>query len=130
DSDSPTLPMAFVAEAADLLGRRQCDVVLGPCEDGGYYLIGVRSPQPALFDGIVWSTATVFDTTLAKAKERHLSVHVLPNWFDVDTESDLTRLTVEIATANDGPPRTTAFLRRLESLSSGSSRRETGKFPL
>src|SRR5574341_1208872 len=52
DSDSPTLPMAYVLEAALALETDGADVVIGPCEDGGYYLIGVRAPQPALFEGI------------------------------------------------------------------------------
>jgi len=55
DSDSPTLPMAHVLEAALKLESNAADVVLGPCDDGGYYLIGVRAPQPALFEGIPWS---------------------------------------------------------------------------
>jgi len=112
DSDSPTLPMRYVSEAADVLASKRSDVVLGPCEDGGYYLIGVGSPQPALFEGIAWSTDTVFETTLAKARARHLSVHVLPRWFDVDTESDLRRLHAEMPDADHGPGRTNAFLRR------------------
>src|SRR6266545_2296219 len=56
DSDSPTLPLDYVSEAARLLAGGKHDVVLGPCEDGGYYLIGLRSPQPRLFEGIPWST--------------------------------------------------------------------------
>ena len=70
DSDSPTLPMTYVAEAARLLADDRPDVVLGPCEDGGYYLIGLRAPQPALFEGIPWSTSAVFALTLGKARAR------------------------------------------------------------
>jgi len=113
DSDSPTLPMAYVAEAATALAASTCDVVLGPCEDGGYYLVGVRGPQPALFEGIPWSTDAVFALTLAKARAGGLSVHVLPRWFDVDTEADLRRLHAEIVAGPHGPPRTSAFVRQL-----------------
>ena len=113
DSDSPTLPMAYVVEAATVLSEGRYDAVLGPCDDGGYYLIGLRSPQPELFEGIPWSTDAVFSTTIGKASSRGLSVHVLPRWFDVDTTTDLRRLHAEMTTANHGPPRTYAFVRHL-----------------
>jgi len=113
DSDSPTLPMAYVKEAARALAASTCDVVLGPCEDGGYYLVGLRSPQPALFEGIPWSTDAVFTLTVAKARASGLSVHVLPRWFDVDTEADLQRLHAEIVAGPPGPRRTSAFVREL-----------------
>ena len=70
DSDSPTLPMAYVAEAARLLASRGADVVVGPCDDGGYYLIGVRAPCPRLFEGIPWSTDRVLSLTLERARRR------------------------------------------------------------
>jgi len=87
--------------------------VLGPCEDGGYYLIGLAAPQPALFEGIPWSTDAVLALTVEKARQRDLSVHLLPAWFDVDTEPDLRRLRVALAASSDGPRRTAEFLRRL-----------------
>jgi rSAM/selenodomain-associated transferase 1 len=113
DSDSPTLPMAYVAEAAKVLAEGKDDVVLGPCDDGGYYLIGLRSPRPHSFEGIPWSTDVVLAKTLEKAQERDLSVHVLPPWFDVDTETDLTRLHREMTAGSHGPRRTYAFVQRL-----------------
>jgi rSAM/selenodomain-associated transferase 1 len=113
DSDSPTLPMVYVAEAATVLSGATCDVVLGPCEDGGYYLVGLRCPQPALFEGIPWSTDAVFAMTVDKARARGLSVHVLPQWFDVDTEADLRRLHAELIASIHGPQRTSAFVRQL-----------------
>lgn len=113
DSDSPTLPMAYVAEAATVLSDAKCEVVLGPCEDGGYYLVGLRWPQPALFEGIPWSTDAVFAITLDRARARGLSVHVLPQWFDVDTEADLRRLHADMTASTQGPQRTYAFVRQL-----------------
>src|SRR5215469_5434939 len=113
DSDSPTLPMAYVTEAARHLAGGSSDVVLGPCEDGGYYLIGLAAPQPALFEGIPWSTDAVLALTLEKARRQDLSVHLLPPWFDVDTEADLRRLRAALPAGNDGPRRTAEFLRRL-----------------
>lgn len=113
DSDSPTLPMRYVTEAARVLADAKGDVVLGPCEDGGYYLVGLGSPQPALFEGIPWSTDAVFAMTLDKGRARGLSVHVLPRWFDVDTEADLRRLGADMTADHDGPRRTYAFVREL-----------------
>ena len=110
DSDSPTLPMAYVLEAALTLETKAADVVLGPCDDGGYYLIGVRAPRPALFEGIPWSTERVTPVTLERARRLGCSVHLLPPWFDVDTEADLRRLHGELAAGCDGPARTRAFV--------------------
>jgi hypothetical protein len=122
DSDSPTLPMAYVGEAARALREERCDVVLGPCDDGGYYLIGLRAPQPDLFEAIPWSTDAVFSMTLAKASQRGLSVHVLPRWFDVDTEADLKRLHAEMAATDAAPVRTGAFVRQLYGAAAGTRR--------
>jgi len=113
DSDSPTLPMAYVREAAAALSGASCDVVLGPCEDGGYYLVGLRGPQSALFEGIPWSTDAVFAMTLERARARGLSVHVLPQWFDVDTEADLRRLHADMTAGAHGPRRTYTFIKQL-----------------
>jgi rSAM/selenodomain-associated transferase 1 len=113
DSDSPTLPMAYVVAAADILRRAMADVVIGPAEDGGYYLIGVGAPQPRLFEEMAWSTSSVLPTTLARVKELGLRSHLLPPWFDVDTEDDLARLRDEMKVDGGGPPRTFAFLRAL-----------------
>jgi hypothetical protein len=106
DSDSPTLPMAYVREAADVLTSGQAEVVLGPSEDGGYYLVGLSRRQAALFQGIPWSTDRVLELTMEKARRFGLRVHLLPEWFDVDTESDLARLARELDTTPDGPRRT------------------------
>jgi rSAM/selenodomain-associated transferase 1 len=116
DSDSPTLPMEYVAEAAQVLADGRCDLVLGPCEDGGYYLVGLTSSQPSLFEGIPWSTDAVFAMTLDKARGRGLAVHVLPRWFDVDTEADLRRLYADMTARHDGPRRTYAFVHQLYEL--------------
>ena len=113
DSDSPTLPMAYVAAAAEILRRAAADVVIGPAEDGGYYLIGVIAPQRRLFEDVAWSTSSVLPTTLMRVKELGLQVHLLPPWFDVDTADDLTRLRNEMKADGCGAPRTFAFLRTL-----------------
>jgi len=113
DSDSPTLPMAYVADAARTLAAGQADVVLGPSDDGGYYLIGVRAPRPELFEDVPWSTGDVLEVTLARARGLGLRVRLLPAWFDVDTEADFQRLRQELTASGAGPARTVAFVREL-----------------
>ena len=92
DSDTPNLPGAFLQQAVHCLTRPGPDVVLGPTEDGGYYLIGVRRAHRELFDGVPWSTSDVLDVTLKRAAEAGLRAACLPSWFDVDTPDDLQRL--------------------------------------
>jgi rSAM/selenodomain-associated transferase 1 len=89
-SDSPTLPPNLLRSAQKLLASH--DVVLGPAEDGGYYLIGMNKPQPALFRDIDWSESVVRGQTLARAAEAGLRVATLPYWYDIDTANDLARL--------------------------------------
>lgn len=91
-SDSPHLPPARLHRAFQAL---EVDpVVLGPCADGGYYLVGVRESVPDLFDGIPWSTPGVLQATLARAGA--LPVALLEEDFDVDTPEDLERLRVAL----------------------------------
>jgi rSAM/selenodomain-associated transferase 1 len=97
DSDSPTLPAAYVAEAFARLDDH--DVVLGPCDDGGYYLIGLTRPQPRLLREVQMSTPFVVRDTLALAGALGLKVALLPPWYDVDTVAELERLRVELAGA-------------------------------
>ena len=66
DSDSPTLPAEYVARAFDLLDG-DVDAVFGPCRDGGYYLVGMKRPLPALLREVQMSTPTVLADTLALA---------------------------------------------------------------
>ena len=96
NSDGPTLPAAYIERAAELL--RDTDVVLGPADDGGYYLIGLRQPHPALFEGVSWSTAHVAAQTRERAAALGLSVAQLPSWYDVDTPADLARLRADLGT--------------------------------
>ena len=63
------------------------DLVLGPSSDGGYWLIGLRAPQPSLFDEIPWSTNRVFQETFSRAKAASLRVHILRELIDVDSEA-------------------------------------------
>ena len=111
DSDSPTLPVAYLRQAFRELDDPTVDVVLGPCDVGGYYLIGLKSPCSALFRGIVMSTSTVVAETLERAHENALRVACLPRWYDVDTSEDLERLIEELRSQPDNlAPHTRAFL--------------------
>lgn len=83
-SDCPEITADDVDRAWSALKTN--DSVLGPARDGGYWLIGLRQPQPALFQNISWSTATVFEETLARAKAARLNVKLLRQLTDVDTE--------------------------------------------
>ncbi len=94
-SDSPTLPTAYLVQARRLLTApaEPAEVVLGPATDGGYYLIGMRSPRPELFAaGIPWSTAGVLPETLLRLEALgHAGVRsaLLPFFYDCDTPEDL-----------------------------------------
>ena len=88
-SDSPTLPPTRVAAAAAAL--RAHDAVLGPTEDGGYYLIGVSRPAWALFEGIPWGTSGVARATRDRAAEAGISLAELEPWYDVDDADTLRR---------------------------------------
>ena len=107
DSDTPTLPTEHLAEAVARLRRGDADLVLGPSEDGGYYLIGLRAPHPELFDGIRWSTPEVMPETLRRAEEKGLRVALLPTWYDVDTPTDLARLRAALAASHAPTPQHT-----------------------
>ena len=111
DSDTPTLPREFLQRAVDCLMRPGPDVVLGPTEDGGYYLIGVRAAQRALFEDMPWSTSAVLEITLRRAAAAGLQTVCTPIWFDVDTPDDLQRLQTE-----------------LDGSSSAAAARQTGRF--
>lgn len=64
------------------------DLVLGPARDGGYWLIGLKRPQPALFRQIPWSSPEVFSTTLARARKGKLRIKILRELTDVDNERE------------------------------------------
>ena len=124
-SDHPTLPADLVERAFQLLAAG-APVVLGPAEDGGYYLIALASGRfpggipRRLFEGIDWSTERVLDQTLARCLELGVSPVLLPMAADVDTPEDLRRLARRMADSDLGCPRTRALLaawRRLPPLS-------------
>jgi len=97
DSDSPTLPASYLSQAFNVLSDG-ADVVLGPCDDGGYYLIGLKKPTPRLLREVHMSTPTVAVETMALAKEEGLDLVTLPTWYDIDDLASLARLIKEMIT--------------------------------
>jgi rSAM/selenodomain-associated transferase 1 len=105
-TDSPTLPGAYIQAAFALL-ENEDDAVLGPAEDGGYYLVGCRRPQPGMFDGVAWSSPDTLAQTRTAFDAQGYRTHLTPLWRDVDSIDDLRRL------AQDGAgPSVQAWLRQ------------------
>ncbi len=102
DSDSPTVPRAAFEQAVAELARPGDRVVLGPSHDGGYYLIGLKSPHPEPFACIRWSTGSVADETRQRCQEADLELVELPVWYDVDDAATLDLLSDELL--NGMPP--------------------------
>lgn len=114
-SDIPTLRAASIRKACEVLQTGRSDVVLGPADDGGYYLIGLTRPEESLFSGIVWSTASVLEDTVARARQLEFRVRMVAGTYDVDVAEDLDTLRRDL---EDSPrlrasrPRTHAWMRR------------------
>jgi rSAM/selenodomain-associated transferase 1 len=90
-SDSPTLPMDYLARAFGELARgtpTPADCVIGPAADGGYYLIGMTGRVWPVFEGVSWSTACVLGQTVARLVGSRARLALLPVWYDVDTPDD------------------------------------------
>jgi uncharacterized protein len=108
-SDSPDLPPEYVMRAFAEL--ESADIVFGPSEDGGYYLLGMRRLHRELFRGIAWSTGDVLERSLRIAEEAGLKRALLPEWYDVDVPEDLVR--PSLAAGENGAVRTGEFLQRM-----------------
>ena len=116
DSDSPTVPAKNFEQAAELLSASEDRVVLGPSDDGGYYLIGMKKPHRYLFEQIDWSTEHVLNQTIQRATEIGLEIKLLPAGFDVDDDASLRRLCNELLTETTSAviaPHTREFLAKL-----------------
>jgi rSAM/selenodomain-associated transferase 1 len=116
DSDSPTVPPENFARAVELLQRPGERIVLGPSDDGGYYLIGLKKPHREVFERIDWSTERVLDQTVRRAAESGLEVELLPPGYDIDDAAALRRLCDELLgqnTCRSVAPNTRNFLAAL-----------------
>ena len=110
-SDSPQISRATILQAEQAL--ETADVVVGPAEDGGYYLIAMREPHD-VFTGIPMSTEVVLQMTIEKAQEQRLSVHLLEPLFDIDEQPDLIRLAELLQQDSMLAPYTAACLAELK----------------
>lgn len=108
-TDHPTLPIAFVERAFEELAAPLA-TVLGPSDDGGYYLLGMNELYPQLFQGMEYSHPDVFTDTLQRAHATPASVSILPTWYDVDTPEALRRLAADLAADRGGEARRTREL--------------------
>ncbi len=86
-SDLPELEASDLSAAFTSLGH--CQGVLGPALDGGYWLIGLRRPEPELLAGIAWGGAQVLEQTLAAMARRGLEPELLTRRGDLDWARDL-----------------------------------------
>jgi rSAM/selenodomain-associated transferase 1 len=110
NSDSPHLPASVLASAFEALTGH--DVVVGPTNDGGYYLVGAKAAHPTLFYGDGMGTKSALDVLLARARELQLSVAFTDPFYDIDEEGDLTRLAAELRLAPAKAPRTALWLKQ------------------
>ncbi len=114
-ADTPTLPNEIITEAFTLLAEDKKAVTIGPTLDGGYYLIGMNSPHPALFENISWSSDQVMLQTRQRAEMNSIKLSLLEEWFDVDSPGDLERLTLHITAEESEAYYTKRFLKKLHS---------------
>jgi uncharacterized protein len=121
DSDSPTLPFHCLRDLTTFLKEPKDRMVIGPCSDGGYYLLGLRRAHTRLFEDVTWNTDRVYVETVERSKEINLPAITLPVWYDVDDQISLHRLLAELfpERANEAVPQgspapnTKEFLRQI-----------------
>jgi rSAM/selenodomain-associated transferase 1 len=111
-ADSPTLPAPYVFDAFECF-ETDDDVVIGPTEDGGYYLVGMRKLHKRIFEDIPWGAGGALDATIERAREAELNLVLLPEWRDVDTPEDFERLKRDLEGNRDFANFTRRFLKEL-----------------
>ena len=112
-TDAPTLPRKSILRAAEALGEGPYDASIIGSDDGGYVLLGLKGPHEELFRGIEWSTGSVYQTTLEKARANKLFIHEGEPHYDVDTQKDLARLRKELSADPELAPYTAKLLTNL-----------------
>ena len=88
-SDHPDLPLTYLKKAFNVLNY--VDVSVGKSDDGGYYAIGLKEPQPQLFSDMEWSVESVYSETQKRIEQSNLELFELPEWYDIDEFTDLKR---------------------------------------
>lgn len=95
-SDSPTIPEKYIREAFLILENE--DIVLGPAEDGGFYIIGVKKSWPGIFKSVRWSSNDTLKDIILNLEKLSLKFKLLPEWYDVDEITDISKLSKDIKT--------------------------------
>jgi uncharacterized protein len=114
-ADLPPVPLTYFSKAFASLSDTERCAVLGPSQDGGYYLIGLNRDQPALFDQMTWSHDQVLTQTLARLISLDIKSHLLPTWRDIDTIDDVRCLQSTLTPMMEKTaPRTFSFLRQIK----------------
>ena len=111
-TDHPTLPLAYVRQSFRALAADDA-VCIGPSDDGGFYLLGMSTFYPQLFDGMTYSHGDVFTDTRARADATDARLTILPRWYDVDTPDALARLMGDLRETDVEAPRTRRAVARL-----------------
>jgi uncharacterized protein len=114
NSDTPHLPASVLQNAFSLLA--ECDVVVGPTRDGGYYLVGATASHPGLFVGDAMGTTSAYEALLGRARALDLSVGLTVPFYDIDEAADLGELAAELQRAPGKAPRTAEWLARAKGL--------------
>lgn len=93
-SDLPVLPTQRICQAFERIAGDERRVVLGPSQDGGYYLVGMNQATPEIFENMIWSHDQVLAQTTARLNALNVSFTMLPIWYDLDSMEDLERLRI------------------------------------
>jgi hypothetical protein len=112
NSDSPHLPASILSDAFQTL--EDYDIVVGPTNDGGYYLVGTKASYPTLFVHDGMGTSSALDRLLSRARTLDLAVGFTASFYDVDVAEDLTRLADELRLTPQRAPRTAEWLKQWE----------------
>ena len=102
-SDSPDLPVDNIITAFRTLESHPDSLVLGPTEDGGYYLIGLGAPTQVPFEGINWGADTVLAETMVKSEGAGQDVRLMNSWYDIDTPEDFEKLRSNVEAPEEAP---------------------------
>src|SRR5436189_6278405 len=111
NSDSPHLPRSVLEDAFETLTAH--DVVVGPTQDGGYYLVGAKASHPTLFAGDGMGTSSALERLLSRARELDLSVGFADRFYDIDVADDLNLMAEAVQLAPERAPSTAAWLKQV-----------------
>jgi rSAM/selenodomain-associated transferase 1 len=112
NSDSPHLAPSVLESAFEILASH--DVVVGPTQDGGYYLVGAKASHSTLFENDGLGTSSALDRLLARTKSLQLSTGFTQPFYDIDVADDLVRLAPELQLSPERAPRTAAWFAEWE----------------